>query len=122
MDEINKKRKIIYENNEFVCEYSEIIRILNENSCKYTSNQNGIFLNLTTTSDDVIEEIYPFFVNNTLQKYDDSNPNTDTSTYNNMFVPKKRTIHKIKKTYSIQMDGFSEKEKKVIRESYNYHL
>jgi len=122
--EINKKRKIIYDNNDFVCEYCEIIKILNDNHCKYTSNRNGIFLNLTTTSDDVIEKIYPFFINNTLQNYDTMNYTEEIQMDDSNIIPEysQKKLTTIKETYTIPDNEFSTDELKIIRESFGYHL
>jgi hypothetical protein len=120
--EIDKKREIIFKNNEFICDYTNIIHILEQNNCKYTENTNGIFLNLTVVSDDIIEQIYPFFINNILNIYGETNRgNYKKSDMDNISEP--IYVSKImKQTYTIPIETFSEEDKKILRYSSNYFL
>tara|TARA_B100001094_G_C18124447_1_gene768679 strand:- start:937 stop:1308 length:372 start_codon:yes stop_codon:yes gene_type:complete len=120
--EIDKKREIIFKNNEFICDYTNIIHILEQNNCKYTENTNGIFLNLTVVPDDIIEQIYPFFINNILNIYGDTNRgNYKKSDMDNISEP--IYVSKIiKQTYTIPIETFSEEDKKILRYSSNYFL
>ena len=54
MDQI----KYIYENINVVENHSPIIHILDLNECKYTKNNNGIYVNLKTLDKEVINKIY----------------------------------------------------------------
>jgi hypothetical protein len=123
---MSDKRSIIYHNNEYVSDYSEIIRILQENNCKYTTNSNGIFINLTTIHDDIIDKIYPFFINNTLDKYtSDYEYSTMKDQMNNessQISNETRNYHEREESYTIPIDGFNTEEKKIIRYSANYFL
>jgi hypothetical protein len=118
------KRTIIYQNNEFVTNYVEILSILDKYECKYTKNSNGIFINLTTLSDTIIDKIYPFFLNNTLEKYQDIEfqsemIQTNETNQHQTNYPKRESS---KQTYIIPIDEFSPQEKKIIRMSNNYFL
>lgn len=123
---MSDKRSIIYHNNEYVSDYSEIISILRDNNCKYTTNSNGIFINLTTIQDDVIDKIYPFFINNTLEKYTSEceystmkeQINNETSQESN----ETRNYQETEESYTIPMNEFNADEKKIIRFSANYFL
>ena len=123
---MSDKRSIIYHNNEYVSDYSEIISILRDNNCKYTTNSNGIFINLTTIQDDVINKIYPFFINNTLEKYTSEceystmkeQINDETSQESN----ETRNYQETEESYTIPMNEFNADEKKIIRFSANYFL
>ena len=124
MEQKADKRKIIYENNKYVNDYTKIISILDKHKCKYTKNSNGIFINLTTLSDKIIDDIYPFFVNNTLEDYQQNEYSTeviqetiDTETITNY---EKRNIDK--QTYTIPIHQFSIQEQKIISYSNNYIL
>lgn len=124
MEQKADKRKIIYENNRYVNDYTKIISILDKHKCKYTKNSNGIFINLTTLSDKIIDDIYPFFVNNTLEDYQHNDYSTeviqetiDTETPKNY---EKRNIDK--QTYTIPIHQFSPEEQKIIGYSNNYIL
>lgn len=124
MEQKADKRKIIYENNKYVNDYTKIISILDKHKCKYTKNSNGIFINLTTLSDKIIDDIYPFFVNNTLEDYQQNEYSTevihetiDTETPKNY---EKRNIDK--QTYTIPIHQFSIQEQKIISYSNNYIL
>ena len=124
MEQKTDKREIIFENNEYVNDYTKIISILDKHKCKYTRNSNGIFINLTTLSDEIIDEIYPFFVNNTLEDYQQNDyskeviqETNDTETITNY---EKRNIDK--QTYTIPIHQFSSQEQKIIGYSNNYIL
>jgi hypothetical protein len=117
-NEINEKRRIIFENNEFVCDHTQIINILEKYKCKYTTNSNGIFINLITIPDNIIEEIYPFFINNTIEIYDDYNINHTEIKQTDMQKINDRNIE----TYDIPLDIFPLDEQEIIKYSNNYFL
>jgi hypothetical protein len=118
------KRSIIYQNNEYVSNYTEIISILDKHNCKYTKNSNGIFINLTTLSDDVIDAIYPFFLNNTLETYKDIDLQHElTQIKENYQQQTNNHIRNVsKQSYIIPIEEFTPQEKKIIRASNNYFL
>ena len=53
-----------------ICEQAEILKILEKNKVKYTSNNNGIFINMNKLSFNVLDEIDEFieFVKNNYKK------------------------------------------------------
>lgn len=53
-----------------VCEQVEILKILEKNKVKYTSNNNGIFINMNKLSSKVLDEMDIFieFVKNNYKK------------------------------------------------------
>lgn len=53
-----------------ICEQAEILKILEKNKVKYTSNNNGIFINMNKLSFEVLNEIDEFikFVKNNYKK------------------------------------------------------
>ena len=61
LDIIVKKKKLI----EMACnltniEYYEILNIIQDNNCNYSSNANGVFINLLNVEDCIIDKIYNF--------------------------------------------------------------
>lgn len=64
MEDIKKQRYYIYENINQLKNHNQIIDLINIHSCKFTENDNGIFLNLNTTEDKVITMIYHSMLNN----------------------------------------------------------
>ena len=52
------------------CEQVEILKILEKNKVKYTSNNNGVFINMNKLSMSVIEDIEKFikFIKNNYKK------------------------------------------------------
>ena len=46
-------------------EVQELFRLLHKNDCRYTSNNNGIFINLNWASEDLLDKIerYIYFCN-----------------------------------------------------------
>ena len=126
MDETDKKRKIIYENNQYVKEYSDILQILDSSQCKYTKNSNGVFLNLTTTDKDIIDKIYPFFVNNTLdtglyEKTDQIQSKVVTEETKGV---QKKIITKEEpfEMFNYSISEFTPEEREIIQISQNYQI
>lgn len=126
MDETDKKRKIIYENNQYVKEYSDILQVLDTSNCKYTKNSNGVFLNLTTTNKDVIDKIYPFFVNNILDNDEyELNQTVQTSVVSEETKETKTTINVPKESqesFTYTLDDFSPIEREILQVSQNYQI
>lgn len=59
----DSKRHYIYNNIISLENHDNFIKILNINNCDHTSNSNGIFVNLNTINDNIIDEL--FFILNT---------------------------------------------------------
>ena len=73
----NKSRKILFEKiNRLSCtEHEEILKIIKKYDTDYTQNKNGIFFNISTVKNEVIEELNNFLdysINNSkeLDEYD----------------------------------------------------
>ena len=124
--EQQKKRLIIYKNNEFVTDYTGIIAVLNKHNCTYTRNSNGLFINLITISDNIIDELYPFFINNTLDKYKNEREFLIQETEMNIEKINKSSVQSTMKkeqlSFQIPFEDFSIDEKKIIKYSNNYIL
>ena len=58
MTDISKKRYYIYENITKIKNHNHLIDYLKINKCKHTENKNGIFVNLNTIDDDIINNLY----------------------------------------------------------------
>jgi|TARA_B100001093_G_scaffold504337_1_gene560036 hypothetical protein len=43
-------------------EHQEVLKIIKKYECKYTENNNGVFINMNKLTDNVIEEIESFLV------------------------------------------------------------
>ena len=43
-------------------EHQEILKIIKRYECKFTENNNGVFINMNKLSDDVIKEIESFLI------------------------------------------------------------
>ena len=58
---ISKKKKLIeISKNLTKMEYLEIFNIIEEDNCVYSENKNGIFINLSNTSETTIDKIFNF--------------------------------------------------------------
>ena len=61
--DINMKKKFIYENISSIKDHTIIIEYFDSNNLKYTTNNNGIFINLSILEDEIIDFIYAFTIN-----------------------------------------------------------
>ena len=59
-------KQYIYEEISQLKDHSKIVNLLQSNNIKYTDNNNGIYFNLSTSSDDIIEKIYTLLSNELL--------------------------------------------------------
>ena len=60
-DLIQKKKKLIeMTSNLTKIEYIEILNIIQEDKCNYSSNTNGVFINLTNIENNTIDKIFNF--------------------------------------------------------------
>lgn len=57
---LKKKRLIEMTNNLTKIEYIEILNIIQEDNCSYSSNSNGVFINLTNVENHTIDKIFDF--------------------------------------------------------------
>ena len=57
----NKKKKLIeYSKNLTSLEYKEIFNIIKIDNCQYSSNNNGVFINLSNINEETINKIFNF--------------------------------------------------------------
>ena len=62
-DEVKKKRYYIYENIDQIKNHDQIIDLIQIKKCKFTKNNNGIFLNLSVLDEGIINMIYQIIIN-----------------------------------------------------------
>ena len=120
----NDKRNYIYENIHKLNDHKHLLSIVIFSSdCKYTENSNGIFLNLNTIKDEIIDNIY-FLV------YSDINTDINPHLYQEEEleiekIEEKEIISKVKEIKFIndyKIDGFSEIDKEIINKSKIFKL
>ncbi len=120
--EVKKQRYYIYENIDQLKNHNQIIELITLKDCKFTENDNGIFLNLNTIDDEIIGIIYQI-IKNTLNYNEEIIDYAELNQGNELILqninPKKEK--KIQKE-SISFDLFSESEKEIINESKKYNL
>jgi uncharacterized protein with ACT and thioredoxin-like domain len=119
----NDKRSYIYENIHKLNDHKHLLSIIKSSECKFTENSNGIFLNLNTISDEIIDNIY-FLV------YSDINTDINTHLYQGeveieKIEKEKEIISKVKEIKFIndyKIDSFSEIDKEIINKSKVFKL
>jgi hypothetical protein len=133
-DTIKKKRYYIYENIQKIKNHNQIIDMIQLNKCKYTENENGIFLNLNTINDKMVNYIYNYLINTLNYKEEvneflDLDTNVDTTNVDNDYGDIMGEVKKkgyTKKNISLEekvlMSDFNEKEQEIIKETKNYNL
>tara|TARA_B100000214_G_scaffold58799_3_gene38110 strand:- start:4094 stop:4480 length:387 start_codon:yes stop_codon:yes gene_type:complete len=126
-DEIKKKKYYIYENIDKIKNHDQVIDIINIKNCKFTSNNNGIFLNLSVLSDELINLIYQIVINsldyeeNQLNEYNESEL-IDTNNENDENVEEKVVKYDLEKKYKLLLKDFNNEEQKIIDMSKKYNL
>tara|TARA_Y100001935_G_C17310788_1_gene515973 strand:- start:4370 stop:4741 length:372 start_codon:yes stop_codon:yes gene_type:complete len=122
--EVKKQRYYIYENINQLKNHNQIIELITMKDCKFTENDNGIFLNLNTVDDEIIGIIYQI-IKNTLNyneeiiNYEDVLDNEEESSE---IKHKPVEDQSIIKKESISFNLFSKDEKEIINESKKYNL
>ena len=122
-DVIKKQRYYIYENISQLKNHNQIIDLINIHNCKYTENDNGIFLNLNTIEDKVITMIYHSMLNNINYKEE----NYDHNIYN-LIEEDLETNNKNKDTSSyfkeegLTFKDFPKKDHEIIEYSKKYDI
>ena len=130
-NDIKKQRYYIYENINKLNNHNQIIELINLKTCKYTENDNGIFLNLNTVEDEIISLIYNIVLNTIdyKEKLYEIEETTDLTLGDNVSdnvgdnlcdkkTNKVKKINKNKLTYK----HFSKEEQKIIDYSKKYNL
>ena len=126
-DEIKKKKYYIYENIDKIKNHEQVIDIINIKNCKFTSNNNGIFLNLSVLSDELINLIYQIVINsldyeeNQLNEYNESEL-IDTNNENDENVEEKVVKYDLEKKYKLLLKDFNNEEQKIIDMTKKYNL
>ena len=110
MDHISQQemKKYIYEEISQLKDHSKIVNLLQSNNIKYTDNNNGIYFNLSTSSDDIIEKIYTLLSNELL----------------NMILSQKKddTLKIMKEKEPLTLSQFTQRERDIISYSKQYTL
>lgn len=118
------KKKYIFENIDKIKNHKNYLDIVEFHNCQHTKNSNGIFLNLHTLDDTVIDKIY----------YKLKNEIEDEALTENII--EKKNIEEeidellreskglaIQENYDvINIDGFKKKEKEIIELSKKYKI
>ena len=124
-DTIKKKRYYIYENIQKIKNHNQIIDMIQLKECKYTENENGIFLNLNTINDGMINYIYNYLIN-TLNYKEEVNEilDIDTTNVDNDYgdiMGEVKNKESMKKNISLEekvlISDFNEKEQEIIKET-----
>ena len=115
---MDKKRIYIYENIYKINDHKNLINLINSFKCKYTENSNGLFINLNTLEDNIIDSMY-FLVHNEI------NSEIEEHTYD-IVTPDIQQPEKVK-TVDIThkdffLDDFNEEDKEIIIKSKIYKL
>lgn len=120
--EKDKYIEYIYENISRLTNHQHYIKLLTFHNCQYTTNSNGIFVNLNKLEDKVITDFYNI-LNNEL-----TNGNIIEDKYEKEIsdIKEKTLINSIKEGKKVNnvlfLDIFSEEDSEIIEYSKNYHL
>lgn len=117
------KRNYIYENIYKLNDHKNLLKIVKSSESKYTENKNGIFLNLNTLDDDLINNIY-FLVHNDINS--DLLSNVSDTEDNESIELKEIVSKQINNTNKIQniysLDSFNDNDQEIIKTSKLYRL
>tara|TARA_B110000285_G_C15136245_1_gene627130 strand:- start:2541 stop:2903 length:363 start_codon:yes stop_codon:yes gene_type:complete len=116
------KRNYIHNNIEKISDHTNIITIIDQTDTKYTQNNNGIFLNLNTLDNGIIDQIY-FLLNNELNFSDITNDDYEniTETFDMNIIVK--DVSKVKDiVIEPMLNDFSKVQKEIINYSKLYTL
>jgi hypothetical protein len=120
---IKKKRYYIYENIGKLKNHNQIIDIITIKKCKYTENENGIFLNLNTLDEELIDIIYKMILNtleyNTIDV--DTKEKEIDIIIEEQIEKNEKIIEKENKPFCSDII-FSDEEKEIIEYSKIYNL
>ena len=129
-DEIKKKKYYIYENINKIKNHDQVIDLINIKNCKFTRNNNGIFLNLSVLNDELINLIYQIVINsldyeeNQLNEYNEGEL-IDTNKDNggdDGFLEEKEVKGNITKKFKLLLKDFNNEEQEIINTSKKYNL
>jgi len=129
MDHISQQemKKYIYEEISQLKDHSKIVNLLQSNNIKYTDNNNGIYFNLSTSSDDIIEKIYTLLSNELLnmilsQKKDDTLKIMKEKVNSTKQTKKYTPIPSMKEKEPLTLSQFTQRERDIISYSKQYTL
>ena len=120
--EKDKYIEYIYENISKLTNHQHYIKLLTFHKCQYTTNSNGIFVNLNKLEDKVITDFYNILKNEL------TNGNIMEDKYEKEIsdIKEKTLINRIKEEKKVNnvlfLDIFSEEDSEIIEYSKNYHL
>ena len=122
MEDIKKKRYYIYENIHKLKNHNQIIDLINIKNCKYTENDNGIFLNLNTLDEKIITMIYHIILNtiNYKEEVYNSIEENNTEELFKYTSDKKEPTKKIENCLTYK--EFSKKDHEIISYSKKYNV
>lgn len=120
---LKKKRYYIHENIGKLRNHNQIIDMITTKGCKYTENENGIFLNLNTLDKDLIDIIYKMIINTV--EYNTINSDINEKEIDIVVEEQIEKIEKIIKKENTSFCSdiiFSDEEKEIIEYSKIYNL
>lgn len=124
LSENGDKKKYIYENIEKIKNHNNFLDIIKFHDCPFTKNSNGIFLNLNSLNDDVINEFYYKLKNeledNTINETINEKKIIEEE-INNLLEVKNKEIKKDIYTI-IDLSLFSESDQDIINLSKKYKI
>ena len=129
MDNITQQgmKQYIYEEISQLKDHSKIVGILQSNNIKYTDNNNGIYFNLSTSNDEIIEKIYTLLSNElinmilTQEKDDTLQIMKEKVNSTKKKIPPPQT-HTIQEKESLTLLQFTQRERDIITYSKQYTL
>jgi hypothetical protein len=124
LSENGDKKKYIYENIGKINNHNNFLDIIKFHDCPFTKNSNGIFLNLNSLNDDVINEFYYKLKNeledNTINETINEKKIIEEE-INNLLEVKNKEIKKDIYTI-IDLSLFSESDQDIIKLSKKYKI
>jgi hypothetical protein len=133
----NEKKQYIYDNIPLIQNnHSEIISIIESNQISHTNNDNGIFVNIDTISDDIINTIYDtiFYIKNhnisfieeTLEYESQKNEQLEEQNTHSQEVSETTTRFERTRQFQSYCDNLmtllSEEDIAIVEHSKQYHL
>ena len=118
---MEEKRLYIYQNIFKIKDHSNLLNIINTSNCKYTKNDNGMFINLNTLDDNIINNIYFLIFNEINSDINEINYETNITNLNTTITNNNKNIKKIK-FKGISLNEFNEEEINIINLSKCYKI
>lgn len=115
--DIDSKRKFIYDNIDFINVQNEINNFIIMNNIKYSENNNGIFINISILSDEIIHNLF-FLIENIINNKEDKKNLSDIKT--NIIKNDKEKIKYNENINDIFLKDFNNGDKNIIRLSKTF--